>query len=66
MNPEKHGWTFDKVPFKVLDYQKDGTVPVFQYHCVQADGWRFLLSIGEKPGKKGWIKDGIAFYAFPG
>ena len=66
MNPENDGWTYDGVAFKVFPHQVNGTVPIYQYYCIQSDGWRFHLSYGGKPGQEGWTCDGIAFYAYPG
>ena len=66
MDPVNRGWTFDGIGFKAFNYQKPGTVPVFQYHCAQSDGWRMNFSTSYKPATEGWTHDGVAFYAYPG
>ena len=35
--------------------------PIYRYHAVQEDGWRFHFSTNSLLGQ-GWIFDGIAFH----
>ena len=37
-------------------------IPIYRYHAVQSDGWRFLLSKNPAVGQ-GWTFDGVAFAA---
>ena len=66
MKPSEEGWLCDGIPFNVFKDQIDQTVPIYQYHYIQEDGWRFLFSFSKKPEDGGWINDGIAFYAYKG
>jgi hypothetical protein len=66
MSPTNSGWIHDGSPFKVYNAPIHGTVPIYSYHCVQSDGWRFMLSYGNSPASTGWTKDGVAFYAYGG
>lgn len=36
------------------------TQPIYRYHAVQKDGWRFNFSTNSLLGQ-GWIFDGVAF-----
>ena len=66
MKPAQEGWQCDGIAFKVFAEQKDQTIPIYQYHVVQKDGYRHHLSFGNKPAGEGWTRDGIAFYAYRG
>lgn len=37
------------------------TTPIYRYHAVQKDGWRFNFSTNPMLGQ-GWIFDGVAFH----
>ena len=66
MQPSKEDWTHDGTFFSVFSNPLDQTVPIYQYHAAQDDGWRFHFSWSDKPAKEDWIRDGIAFYAYMG
>lgn len=58
------GWTPDsKVAFYVLTCEGTDSVPIYQYHqLIPGNYWNMFYS--SDPNVEGWIKDGIAFYAF--
>lgn len=48
LQPSNVGWTCDGAVFKAFNFQKAGTVPVYQYHCAQKDGYRMHFSTGHR------------------
>jgi hypothetical protein len=63
------GWTNDKkAAFYVLTSATANSVPMYQYHQIIDNGfWNLFYSLDPNdPNVKGWINDGIAFYAFAG
>jgi hypothetical protein len=63
------GWTNDnKTAFYVLTSATANSAPVYQYHQIIGNGfWNLFYSLDPNdPNVKGWINDGIAFYAFAG
>ncbi len=56
----RSGWIFD-----VFNYQYQETVPVYQYHVAQDDGWRFHFTTDQNYDNR-WTKDNICFYAYVG
>ena len=51
---------FNKYLF--LERQKAKMIPIYRYHAVQSDGWRFHFSTNPQVGQ-GWTFDGVAFGA---
>lgn len=69
MNPNTPtGWSNQQIAFYAFNYQRSGTVPVYQYYAVDAGGrYRFMYStnlycpVGTDCG---WYNSGPAFYTY--